>query len=116
MDKITLITMAAAEAERLAAVVGGTVAFDPSDYRKLRELATELQRQDDANLSLYGRKVYEVYRHVEKYAELRKSYPANSRPVRKVCEAAAKTLAALERIGERIVTDVYRKAGAKYGV
>ncbi|MGF9824020.1 hypothetical protein ABE430_13815 [Brevibacillus agri] len=111
MDKITLITRAAAEAERLAAVVGGTVAFDPSDYRKLRELATELQRQDDANLSLYGRKVYEVYRHVEKYAELRKSYPANSRPIRKVREAMERTMATLERVGERIVADVYRRAG-----
>lgn len=115
MDKITLITTAAAEMDRLAAVVGGTVEFNPSDYRKLRELAADLQRQDDANLSLYGRKMYEMYRQVENFAELRQLYPANSRPIRKVCEAAMRTAETLERIGERLEAEVYRKAGEMYG-
>lgn len=115
VEKTQLIEAGSAEMDRMASVIDGTVAFNASDYRRLRELTADLQRQDDVNLSLYGRKLIELYRHVEKFVELRKSYPAQSRPVRKVCEAAVKTVETLERIGERLEADVYRKAGEKYG-
>lgn len=116
VDKTPLIVEATAEMARFSDVINGTAAFNPVDYGRLRELARDLQRQEDAELSLYGRKLFELYRHIEKYAELLERYPAHSRPVRKVSEAAMKTAATLERIGERLEADVYRKAGEKYGV
>ncbi|WNF06382.1 hypothetical protein [Brevibacillus borstelensis] len=114
-DKIRLIKAAVAEMDRLVNVMNGTAEFHPSDYRNLRRLVTDLNRQDDENLSLYGRKLSEVYRGAERLADLRKQYPEHARPVRKAREAILKAAEAAERAGERMVANVYREAGKKYG-
>ncbi|MED1917511.1 hypothetical protein P4V64_19495 [Bacillus thuringiensis] len=116
MHDIKLIEGARSDMDRLVSVIDGTIAFNPVDYEKLRQLVTDLKRQDDETLTFYGRKLHEWYRQVEKFAELHKRYPLHARPVRKALDAAVKTGEALERLGERIEADVYRKAGESYGV
>ncbi|EJL31780.1 hypothetical protein [Brevibacillus sp. BC25] len=116
MHDVKLIEEGCAEMDGLVSVIGGEIAFNPADYKKLRGLAATLKRQDDETLALYGRKLYEWYRQVEKFAELRKRYPLHARPVRKTLDAAMKAAETLERLHERIEMNVYRKAGELYGV
>ncbi len=116
MDPIALIDAAAAESERLADVLIGKVKFCREDYTRFRELVAELKRQEDADLSLFGRKLDEWYQSIVRFNELRNKYPTHSRIVRKEIEAANKALATIERIGERIEAAVYRKAGEQNGV
>ncbi|MBG9940578.1 hypothetical protein ABE237_25415 [Brevibacillus formosus] len=116
MHDIKLIEEGCAEMDGLVSVIDGTIAFNPADYKKLRELAVTLKREDDETLAFYGRKLHEWYRQVEKYAELRKRYPLHARPVRKALDAALRAAETLERLHERIEMNVYRKAGELYGL
>ncbi|MBY0083739.1 hypothetical protein [Brevibacillus brevis] len=116
MHDIKLIEEARSDMNRLVSVIDGTTAINPADYKKLRELAGTLKRQDDETLSYYGRKLHEWYRQVEKFAELRKRYPLHARPVRKALDSAVRAAETLERLGELIEANVYRKAGELYGV
>jgi hypothetical protein len=114
--QLDLIDAVTVECERLSDVIAGAHPFNSRDYVKFRGLVADLKRQDDAEIALFGRKLDEIYRCVERLDILRKTLPEDSRPIRKVKAEIVRIMATIDRARERIAAEVYRKAGERYGV
>ncbi|MFA4137027.1 MULTISPECIES: hypothetical protein [unclassified Brevibacillus] len=106
MDPYKICEIAGDGLHRLTEVLAQSRPFDAADYVQFRLVIAELERDENADVALLGRRLSEIHALTKRIDTLRKTMPEGARPIRKGAVDVLRLISTCNRALKRILREV----------